>query len=97
MTLTLLPLRTLFSRKAILPRRRRHEPFRTRLLAAERLETRAMLAGDFLSPWQNHALPADVTSDGRVTAMDALRIFNQLNTTGPRLLVGLPGSSINGR
>ena len=42
-----------------------------------------MLAGDALSAWQNHELPADVTSDGRVTVLDALRIINALNTSGP--------------
>jgi predicted outer membrane repeat protein len=33
---------------------------------------------DFGSPWQNLAQPSDVSNDGAVTAVDALRIINEL-------------------
>ncbi len=33
---------------------------------------------DFGSPWQNLAQPSDVNNDGNVTAVDALRIINEL-------------------
>jgi hypothetical protein len=86
MTYILPTLRTLFFRKAILPRRRSPDAFRSWLSATERLETRAMLAADALSAWQNTAMPADVNADGFVTPIDALRIINELNTGGARQL-----------
>jgi hypothetical protein len=91
---TLSALQALFTRKAILPRRRGRESFRSRSLSAERLETRAMLAADALSAWQNPALPPDVNADGYVTAMDALRIVNELNAGGARQLASSPAPTI---
>ena len=88
-------LHALFTRKAIFPRRRGHEPFRPRLLATERLETRAMLAADALSSYQNPMLATDVNADGYVTTIDALRIINELNTSGPRVLAGSAAPSIS--
>jgi hypothetical protein len=87
-------LRTLFSRKAILPRLRKNESLAARLRCGEPLEARAMLAADALSEWQNHALPTDVNADGFVTPIDALRVINELNTAGARDL-SAPVESIN--
>lgn len=38
------------------------------------------------SPLHNSVLPADVNQDQVVTAIDALQIINELNTSGPRVL-----------
>src|SRR5687767_5066718 len=85
MKLTLPALRSLFTRKAIIPRRSPRS-FRSRLAATERPEARALLAADVLAAWHNQASPCDVNADGCVTPMDALRIINELNTGGARQL-----------
>jgi VCBS repeat-containing protein len=85
MKLNLPALFSLFTRKAILPRRSRAS-FKSRLLPTERLETRALLAADALSNWHNQASPCDVNADGYVTPVDALRIINELHTSGARQL-----------
>lgn len=53
-----------------------------------------MLAADALSSWQNPNLPTDVNADGYVTAIDALRLINELNIGGPRQLTGSPAPAI---
>lgn len=87
-------LRSLFTRKAILPRARGSESFRARL-GCERLETRAMLAADSLSAWHNFANAYDVNNDGRVTALDALNVVNALNTGGSRDLTQVSSGAVN--
>ncbi len=72
-------LRTLFSRKAILSRGRTRDAIYTRLAGGERLERRAMLAADVLSPWHNAALPMDVNGDQNITPLDAVTVITQLN------------------
>jgi hypothetical protein len=41
-----------------------------------------------LSPWQNRIEPMDVTNDGFVSAIDALRIINRINSEGAGELPG---------
>ena len=94
MKFTLPALATLFTRKAIFPRRGT-TTFRARLLTAERLETRAMLAADALSGWQNELMPADVNADGHVSAIDALRVINELNASGARQLTAAPATPLS--
>jgi hypothetical protein len=63
--------------------------FLRRGLAAEQLESRAMLAGDwFYSDFWNGAMPEDVNNDRYVSPIDALLIINELNTGGSRALMG---------
>lgn len=79
-------LRKLFARPAIVPKTGFRAACQRRLAGGERLETRAMLAANALSPWQNPTLQHDVNADGRVTAGDALAIVNELNRFGARSL-----------
>jgi pimeloyl-ACP methyl ester carboxylesterase len=41
-------------------------------------------------PWQNFVEPRDVNRDGSISPVDALIVINDLNSKGPRALVGLP-------
>lgn len=60
-----------------------------RMLRAEALEQRQLLAGDVVSsPHQNSWYSLDVNSDLRVTPMDALVVLNDLNRNGVRELTG---------
>lgn len=60
-----------------------------RMLRAEALEQRQLLAGDVItSPHQNSWYALDVNSDLRVTPMDALVVLNDLNRNGVRELTG---------
>ena len=57
--------------------------FVRRGLLAERLETRALMAGDlFVSDYWNSDRPLDVNTDGSISPIDALMVINQLNATG---------------
>jgi hypothetical protein len=40
--------------------------------------------------WTNSILAEDVNADGRVTALDALLVINDLNLSGARILTGIP-------
>ncbi len=87
---------TLFSRKAIFSRGRTRDAIYTRLAGGERLERRAMLAADSLSPWHNAALPMDVNGDQNITGLDALTIIGQLNAgRGGALTSVMPISRAN--
>lgn len=58
-----------------------------KLFAAERLESRSMMAGDlFVSDYWNNMKPTDVNGDGNVTPFDALAVINELNQRGARSL-----------
>jgi hypothetical protein len=48
---------------------------------------------EVLGGWQNPVQPFDVNGDGRVTALDALRVINHLGIYGPGPLAGLPFNS----
>lgn len=48
----------------------------TRRLQTENLEDRKLLAGDIL---HNEVMPEDVTSDGFISAIDALTVINEIN------------------
>lgn len=62
----------------------------------ERLEDRALLAAERLfnplPEFQNPIRQFDVNNDTRVTALDALIVINQLNSTGPRALPLAPNA-----
>ncbi len=45
---------------------------------------------EILGGWQNPVQPFDVNGDGRVTALDALRVINHLGIYGSGPLAGLP-------
>lgn len=63
--------------------------FLGRVLRAEVLEQRQLLAGDVItSPHQNSWHALDVNGDLRVTPMDALVVLNDLNRNGVRELTG---------
>ncbi len=53
-----------------------------RALLTERLESRHMMAGDFMSPYWNALTRSDVNQDGMVAPLDALVVINELNTNG---------------
>ena len=69
------------------------DQFRRGLLA-ERLEPRALMAGDafspFLasshSPYFNYSIAEDVTADGHIAPNDALAVINMLNAEGSHQL-----------
>ena len=42
------------------------------------------------SPWQNPAIPEDVSGDGQVIPLDVLWLINEINQTGARSLSGSP-------
>ena len=59
-----------------------------RTLHCEKLEDRALMAGDVMaSEYWNAVNPTDVNGDSIVSPLDALLIINQLNASGPRELV----------
>lgn len=61
-----------------------------RLLKAEALEQRQMMAGDLnVTPHHNSWYGKDVNNDLRVTPMDALVVLNELNRNGARDLSGV--------
>ena len=68
-----------------------------RVLGAETLEKRELLAGDVLSPQlspqHNYWNSYDVNDDGQITARDALAIINRLGTVSSE---GEIGSAVNG-
>ncbi len=57
-------------------RRSKRDKPRRRVLSAERLEVRQLLAGDLAM--HNAESPADVNGDGKVSALDALAVVNYL-------------------
>lgn len=62
--------------------RRKVQGINPRILGAEPLENRLLLASD----WQNLAMPLDANFDSAVTPADALAVVNDLNEDGSRLL-----------
>ena len=52
-------------------------------------ETIEVMVGD-LRPWQYFVEPRDVNRDGFISPLDALIVINDINSKGPRVLVGLP-------
>jgi hypothetical protein len=65
--------------------------FLRRGLLAERLESRALLAGDvFISDYWNGRRPEDVNADSHISPIDALVIINELNSVGSHSLVSTP-------
>ncbi|HUE72939.1 MAG TPA: Ig-like domain-containing protein [Pirellulaceae bacterium] len=62
-----------------------------RILLAEHLESRQLLAGDL--NFHNAFFPQDVDQNNFVSARDALVIINQLNAGGPRQFLGGSTSS----
>lgn len=42
------------------------------------------------SPWQNPAIPEDVSGDGRIIPLDVLILINEINESGARPLAGSP-------
>ncbi|QDU25764.1 Dockerin type I repeat protein [Anatilimnocola aggregata] len=86
------------SRTAAAQKLARQKLAQRRSLWAEQLESRELMAGDvaptlFRSPFWNIQQPRDVNADGRVTAMDALRIINYLNVNGSRTVVSPAGAA----
>ncbi|MCI0360027.1 MAG: Ig-like domain-containing protein [Planctomycetaceae bacterium] len=82
--------------------RRRRRSFLNRqhqrpLLGAERLEPRALLAGDLpsltVSEYWNYVRPTDINNDGATTTLDLLPLINSLSQTGPRQLGGPPAGA----
>ncbi|MFO0870614.1 MAG: Ig-like domain-containing protein [Pirellulales bacterium] len=69
------------------PSRRRERELQ-RVLRAELLESRTLMAGD-ANPWHNTAFRGDVDGDGSLTPRDALLVVNELNEGGARDLRAL--------
>lgn len=78
------------ARRAALRSRRLNSPHRDRrVLFAEQLEGRALMAADVMvSDFWNASRPADVNADGAVAPLDALLIVNELNSYGTRSVMG---------
>lgn len=78
------------SKKQAAKQKVRRREFQRRALGAESLEQRALMDAGEISfirnAFWNINKPTDVNADGQVTAMDALRIINELNTKGARSL-----------
>jgi VCBS repeat-containing protein len=79
------------SHARVTPRRRRNQTpngraGQRRRLAAETLETRALLAASELLTLHNTARPTDVNADGYTSPVDALYVINELNDGGARAL-----------
>ena len=63
-----------------------------RLLSAEKLEDRTLLAADIFG-WHNAAAPTDVNADGYTSVVDALLVINDLNAYGVRGLSSLQATA----
>ncbi|HTN77149.1 MAG TPA: dockerin type I domain-containing protein, partial [Pirellulaceae bacterium] len=90
--------RALSGRKQKSAPRRRGNARRSRPLhEVERLELRALMAGDteVYMPYHNYFYAEDVNFDFTVTPLDALLIINEINTHGPRELA--PAGSQGGQ
>ncbi|WP_158230985.1 peroxidase family protein [Rhodopirellula bahusiensis] len=59
-------------------KRTRRQSAKSRRSSIERLEARNLLASD----WTNPVVWEDVNSDGRISALDALNVINQINREG---------------
>ena len=67
-----------------------------RLLRAEPLEDRVLLAADLgmdLNHWHNYVRATDVNQDGVTSPVDALVVINELNMGGPRNLALIDSGS----
>ena len=70
-----------------------------RLLRAEPLEDRVLLAADLgmdLNHWHNYVRATDVNQDGVTSPVDALVVINELNMGGPRNLALIDSGSPEG-
>ncbi|WP_425617172.1 beta strand repeat-containing protein [Anatilimnocola sp. NA78] len=89
------------SRAVAAQKRERQQLAQRRALWGEALESRQLMAGDVMpsltrSPYFNIAQPQDVNVDGRISAMDALAIINELNLNGARTLSTNTGAGEGG-